>query len=177
MIAARRLWAVWAVLVAAACSSGPDAYTPPIPRQPFGPEPHPKARVVNMSDPDAEGYFVRDISKTLEAGVWRWAAKRPELKIYLGSVTGLKFTIDFALPEPTFSRTGPVTLSFLINGHLLDRVLYSQPGGRHFEKPVPESLLKSRAVNYIVVEPDKVWTSPNGVTYGFVLTRAGFAAL
>jgi hypothetical protein len=29
--------------------------------------------------------------------------------------------MDFAIPEVTFPQRGPVTISFFINGHLLDK--------------------------------------------------------
>ena len=130
-----------------------------------------------MNDPDATAYFIRDISPTLEGGTWRWVIRRPEMRIYLDSTARLKFTADFTISETTFSHTGPVTVSFVINDHLLDKTRYASPGPQHFEKPVPESFLKPRWVNFVVMEPDKTWVSPEGVTFGFILTRAGFAEM
>jgi hypothetical protein len=117
---------------------------------------------------------VQDVRDLLEAGAWRWTSRRPELRIYLDDIRGLKFTTDFAVPESVFRHTGPVTITFLVNGHLLDRVKCEQPGERHFEKPMPESWLRTRWLNFVTMEPDKTWSDAK-FTYGFILTRAGFA--
>ena len=130
-----------------------------------------------MNDPFAGAYIVRDINSELEAGAWRWTSRQPELRMYLDDVRGLKLTADFTLPETGFAHTGPVTISFFINGNLLDKVRYDGPGARHFEKPVPEAWLHARWVNHIVMQPDKTWTGEGGKIYGFILTRAGFAAI
>jgi hypothetical protein len=133
-----------------------------------------KGHVVNMNDPYAMAYVVQDVRNLLEAGAWRWTSRRPELRIYLDDIRGLKFTTDFTVPESGFQRTGPVTISFSVNGQLLDRVKCEQPGNRHFEKPVPESWLRARWLNFVTMEPDKTWSDAK-FTYGFILTRAGFA--
>jgi hypothetical protein len=160
-------------LLVMGCNTAQDGWAPPVPRNPLSLTPA-KGHVVNMNDPYAMAYVVQDVRDLLEAGAWRWTSRRPELRIYLDDVRGLKFTTDFTVPESGFRRTGPVTISFLINGNLLDRVKYQQPGNQHFEKPVPESWLHARWLNFVTMEPDKTWSDAK-FTYGFILTRAGFA--
>lgn|SRR5579864_284188 len=164
------------LILAVGCSREPDAYAPSVRREPFSATPA-KSHVVNMNDPYAETYIFKDISKVLEAGSWRWAGKRPELRIYLDDVRGLKFTADFAVPQAVLSHTGPVTISFFVNGNLLDKVRCDTAGDRHFEKPVPEAWLRPRWVANVVMAPDKTWVGDYGVVHGFVLTRVGFAAM
>lgn len=141
------------------------------------PEKPTKSHIVNMNDPLAGAYIVRDISSAVEAGSWRWTGAKPELRIYLDEVHGLKFTADFTLPQNGFAHTGPVTISFFVNGKLLEKMRCDSAGARHFEKPVPEGWIEPRWVADVVMAPDKTWTGDQGVTYGFVLTRAGFAAM
>src|SRR5712692_1706940 len=160
-------------LLAAGCNTAQDAWTPPVRRNPLSLTPA-KGHVVNMNDPYAMAYVVQDVRDLLEAGAWRWTSQRPELRIYLGDIRGLKFTTDFAVPESGFRHTGPVTISFMVNGQLLERVKYEQPGNQHFERPVPDSWLHARWLNFVTMEPDKTW-SDGKFTYGFILTRAGFA--
>jgi hypothetical protein len=160
-------------LLAAGCNTVQDGWTPPLRRNPLNLTPA-KGHVVNMNDPYAMAYVVQDVRDLLEAGVWRWTSRRPELRVYLDDIGGLKFTTDFTVPESGFGHTGPVTISFLVNGHLLDRVKCEQPGNQHFEKPVPESWLHARWLNFVTMEPDKTWSDAKS-TYGFILTRAGFA--
>ncbi len=104
-----------------------------------------KGTVVNMNDPYAMAYVVEDVRDLLEAGAWRWTSRRPELRIYLDDIR-----------------------------KLLDRVKCDQPADRHFEKTVPESWLRARWLNFVTMEPDKTWSDAK-FTYGFILTRAGFA--
>ena len=160
-------------LLAAGCNSAEEGWSPPIRRNPLSLTPK-KGHVVNMNDPYAMAYVVQDVRDLLEAGAWRWTSRRPELRIYLDDIRGLKLTADFSVPESGFGRTGPVTISFAVNGHLLDRVKVNQPGNRHFEKTVPESWLQARWLNFVAMEPDKTWSDAK-FTYGFILTRAGFA--
>ncbi len=164
----------WLFLTLAGCTSIPDSYAPPMQRRPWlGPEPSAVKHFVNMNDPDADSYIVRDISRTVE-GSWRWTYARPELRFHLATTQGLKFTADLSIAEVTLRQTGPVTLSFLINGHLLDKVHYSEHGEKHVQKPVPPGYL-ALGENRVVIEPDKTWVSNDDkVRLGFILTRAGF---
>jgi len=134
-----------------------------------------KGHVVKMNDPYAMAYVVQDVRDLLEAGAWRWTSRRPELRIYLDDIRGLKFTADFTVPESGFRHTGPVTISILVNGQLIERVKCQEPGRQqHYEKPMPESWLHARWLNFVAMEPDKTWSGGKD-TFGFILTSAGFA--
>ncbi len=152
----------------------PEPYAPPVQRQPFENFPPQRtARVINMSDPDATVYFVQDISGKLE-GTWRWCQQRPTIRIRSRTNENLKYLIDFTLPEATFRDTGPVTLSFYVNDHLLDRVQYRSPGQLHFEKPVPPEWVTPDQDSTIAAEIDKMWVSKeDGARLGFILVRMG----
>jgi hypothetical protein len=157
-----------------ACGRSPDTYAPPIQRQPLlGADAHIGASIA-MDDPMADAYIVRDISKTTE-GSWRWTYQHPELRFYLKQTSGAKLAVDFGVPEATFKDTGPVTITFRVNGHVLDKVLCDKPGNRHFEKAVPSAFLRAREDNFVAMEADKKWVSKDdGAVLSFLLTRAGF---
>jgi hypothetical protein len=157
-----------------ACKNLPDAYAPPEQRQ-IIPEDRPFRlhRVIDMDNATARSRFVRDISKTLAAN-WRWTGQRPALDIFMRANDGVRFVIDFALPEVTFKTTGPVTLSFYVNDHLLDAVRYTQPGLQHFEKPVPPEWIPVGHESTVSAEIDKPSTDPaDGSQLGFILVRMG----
>ncbi len=78
------------------------------------------------------------------------------MRFYLPALTRAKFTMAFVLPEETFRVTGPVTLTFSINGRILDRVRYEKPGEEQYTHQVPPEFLKPQAINIVGVEPDKV---------------------
>jgi hypothetical protein len=151
----------------------PAPYAPPEQRQPFEElAPYRISRLINMADGDAENYFIRDIGGL--AGNWRWTGKHPEVRLYLRSKQKLHYVIDFTIVEATFKDTGPVTLSFLVNGHLLDKVTYTTSGAQHFDKAVPEEWVEAGKDAIVGAEIDKPWISPaDGAALGFILSRIG----
>jgi hypothetical protein len=163
-------------LLAAGCARQPQWYALPAQRNPAETAAYGHlGRYIAMDNPNADAHLVRDISHLLEAGAWRWAGEHPQMKFYLQRADNLKFSMDFSFTENTFRDTGPVTLTFLINGHLFDKVRYAQAGEQHFEKPVPNSLLLVGQDNLVAIEPDKIWTSKDdNLKFSFVLVRAGF---
>jgi hypothetical protein len=171
-----RLYIFLFLVLLTGCANIPDSYAPPVQRRPLsGTEPSPVGHFVNMSDPNAYAYIVKDVSEAAEAGSWRWARKHPELRFFLETTEHLNFKADFSVAESTFRDTGPVTISVLINGKLLDTIRCAEPGEKHFDKPVPAKLLRAKAMNFAALEVDKVWVSKtDGAVLGFILTRAGF---
>jgi hypothetical protein len=147
----------------------------PVPAQSpsFAGSPKHAARVVDMSDPDADRSIFRDIAGPGDTP-WRWSQQRPALRIKVRANENLKYTIDFALPGITFKDTGPVTIAFTVNDHVLDRVRYTEPGDHHFEKQVPADWLTLDADAIVGAEVDKLWTSPtDGKTVGIIIARMG----
>ncbi len=164
-------------LLLAGCVSIPDTYAPPMERRPVtGYDDSSFGGVVSMSDASALAHIVKDISPELESGAWRWTLQRPELRFIVSHTKGVKFVMDLAVAKSTFDSTGPVTISFYVNGRLLDKVRYDQPGDKHFEEPVPPEWLEVDRMNTMAAEIDKLYVSPlDGAKLGFILSRAGFA--
>src|SRR5579871_4318816 len=156
------------------CRNMPESYAPPVQRQPFENfRPYKVVRIVNMADAEAPAHFVQDISPYLEAN-WRWGLKRPTVKVRTPTNENLVYTADFTVPPATFKDTGPVTISFFVNDHLLDQVRYASPGPLHFEKKVPADWILPRQDNTVAAEIDKMWVSKkDGSHLGFILTRIG----
>jgi hypothetical protein len=174
---ARKRWLVTSLALGLfGCARIPDLYAPPIERKPLtGPEQAAFGSLVRMSDSNADAYIVRDISRTVESGGWRWVNQRPELRFWLQTTENLKFVMDFAVAETTFRVTGPIKISVFVNDQLLDVIPVEKPGDRSFEKPVPRSWLRTDAETKVVAEVDKPWVAPaDGAKLGFTLSRAGF---
>jgi len=157
-----------------ACRNLPEAYAPPEQRPLLvADRPYRLSRVMEMSESDAPSRFVQDISPAL-AGTWRWTGQRPAIDIFMRANEGVRYVIDFALPDTTFKATGPVTVSFFVNDRLLDAVRYTEAGAKHFEKPVPAEWIPVGRESTVGAEIDKVWTAPDdGIKLGFVLVRMG----
>jgi hypothetical protein len=151
----------------------PAPYAPPEQRQPFENfAPYRVSRFVDMADGDAARYVVRDIGGS--NGSWGWTGKHPEVRLFLRTNQMLHYVMDFTIAGATFKDTGPVTLSFFVNGHLLDKVTYKAEGPQHFDKPVPEAWVQAGKDSIIGAEIDKPWVSPaDGVALGFILSRIG----
>ena len=88
---------------------------------------------------------------------------------------------NYAVPGITFSAPvlaadgRSVTLTVTLNGKLLDRTRFEQPGPLHYSHDVPQALLRKNAVNLVAIDPHPVWVSKaDGGRLGFILSRAGF---
>ena len=152
----------------------PEPYAPPVQRQPFeDARPHRMTRIVAVAEADAASHFVKDIAPG-EPAPWKWTNQNPTVKVTPRTNQGLRYTIDFSLPEVTFKVTGPVTLTFLVNDHVLDTVRYTASGEYHYDKAVPPEWVEPLKDTTVGASIDKVWVSPmDGARLGFVLTRIG----
>ncbi len=174
-MSAPRAWPAVLALFLCGCVDIPTTYAPPVERKPVTGWPSRQPAVIGMGDPEAPAYIVAGISDHVEAGAWRWAYKRAELRFILTSAAGLRLVVDFTLPEENFRQTGPVSVSFFVNDVLLETVRYEQPGTKHFEKPAPAGLLRTDAYTRLAIEIDKLYRAPrDGKLLGFILNRAGF---
>lgn len=125
--------------------------------------------VVNFSQGDMTG-VAQDILPP--AGGWSWSRKRPAIKVRLRGGLPVHYEMDFAVADATFKETGPVSVTFFVNDHALETVLYPRAGQQHFEKVVPAEWLKGE--NLVGAEVDKLWTSPtDGARLGLILNRIG----
>jgi hypothetical protein len=164
------------LLCLTACDRLPESYPPPEQRQPIAglnPVLDADAMMVAMDSSDADRLIVKDIYGG-GAIPWRWTKQEPTVKVVMLSAENVKFSVDFAIWDDGFKTTGPVEISFLVNGKLLDKVRYTTPGSKHFEKPVPADWLAASTEATVALSVDKVYTAPsNGAIFGVILTRMG----
>ena len=63
-----------------------------------------------------------------------------------------------------------------VNGRTLDKIQYSTPGEKHFEKPIPADWLVTDVESTISINIDKLYIAPqDGEKFGFILSRIGFS--
>src|SRR5215472_391881 len=128
--------------VLCSCERYPDSYPPPEQRHPVeGVNPGLSSMMVEMSSADASWHFVKDVEPGQPGDQWRWTKQEPTLKILAITTTKLKLSVDFSLWDTAFQQTGPVEISFSVNGKQLDKVRYTSPGYKHFEKAIPPDWL------------------------------------
>jgi hypothetical protein len=126
-----------------------------------------------MDNAFADDYIVRDISS--ERGLFRWAYHHPELRFRVPDNRTLKFAAEIGVPEVTFKDTGPVTVTFLIEGHPLATLRCPRAEKYRIEKPVPSGWLEPGKVVHVTFETEPRWVSPlDGVQLSFLLYNAGF---
>jgi len=162
------------LLALSACERPPEFYPPPEQRHPAeGVNPGPEAMMVEMDSPDANLSIVKDIYPPGGTS-WRWTEQDPTVKVLVLSTDKLKLRIDFAIWDDGFKTTGPVELSFFINDKLLDKVRYTTPGVKHYEKPVPADWLMLDREATLSFHVDKLYVSPRDKKrFGVILTRIG----
>ena len=128
---------------------------------------------VDMGDPAADTYIVRDISPGRDHH--RWAFRHPELLFRLRDAGYSKFAAEFAIPEITFRKTGPVTVSAAINGVSLGSIRCDHVGDYRMERAVPSGALAPGSDARVTFEANPRWVSPqDGAQLSFYLRAAGF---
>jgi hypothetical protein len=166
---------VIAAVLLAGCADIKETYAPPAQRKSLaGPDTSQLKHFIAMTDPAADAHILRDISEATESP-WRWTGQKPTLQFYLPEIRHLKFVMVFAFSQETLKQTGPVTITYFVNGRQLDRQMYSKAGEVRFEKEVDSSWLLKDSVNVASAEMDKVYVAPeDGAQLGVTLIRAGF---
>jgi hypothetical protein len=157
-----------------ACRNMPGPFAPPVQRQPLEDfRPYRMSVIVDMSDEDAKTHFVQDLTSNA-TDTWRWTGPRPTLRVRMRSAENLRYTIDFAVAGAMLQHTGPLTVSFLVNDRMLDRVRYERDGVQHFEKAVPAGWVTAGQDVTVGADIDKPWVPPEGgPQLGIILTRIG----
>ena len=170
------LWLFFCLLSDLLAGCGRDTAWYPIPAQhslDLGPDPGGVGSSVKMADPDANDYIVRDIG--LMAGIWRWAYLHPELRFRVANAEGLRFAAEINIPEVTFKVTGPVVVTYSVDGRRLGFVRCDHPGTYTIDHPVPAAWLMPGAYIHLTFDADRHWVSPDdGAQLSFLLLRAGF---
>jgi hypothetical protein len=156
-----------------ACSESPTGTSPPPQRESEQPEQLAPVLMVDMNNPAANRAIVQDIPSTVAAS-WRWTLKRPTVRVHPPANGNYIYHIDFAIAENTFQATGPVTLTFFVNDHVIGKERYTTPGVKSFDAPVPAGVLHPGTDNLLSAEIDKVYVAPRDKAHlGFILVRMG----
>lgn len=162
-------------LLLAGCVKIPDSYAPPIQRRTPEEITQSLTRHIHMNAPNAMDHIVGGVVPELQSNLFRWALQRPVFRFRVPRTDNLKLQVDLAINEHTFKDTGPVTIRFFVEDHLLAERKYDKPVGDVFEQPVPPAWLTTDRPVVVRLEIDKLWKSPaDGAERGFILTKIGF---
>ena len=163
------------VLLSMSCGRQPGAYAAPPQRSlDLGPDPGGELAFVKMDDPQASEFLVKDISPASDFR--RWAFIHPELRFRVRETGRLIFTTELTVPEVTYKVTGPVTVTYSVNGRALGTLRCDHAGDYKIEKPVPEGLVEPGKFISVTFEAHPRWVSPEDrAELSFLLRSAGFS--
>ena len=157
------------------CSRPTESSAPPAQQQEArAADPPAVGRFVTMEDPIVKEYIVADIVPAPVGSVWRWTLSNPTFRFRMKQIENLRFHADFTVQPTALKATGPVTIRWVINDHLLAKETHSAEGFKKIEKPVPAEWLKSDVENIVSAEIDKLYTTPDGDKFGFIISNIGF---
>jgi hypothetical protein len=163
------------VLGLAGCTRIPDSYAPPIQRRTPEEISTSLTRFVAMNAPNAADHIVSGVVPELLGNAYRWTLQRPVFRFRVPRTQGMKLQVDLTISDDTFRDTGPVTIRFYVDDHLLGEEKYEKSGGYVYQQPVAQEWLTTERPVVVRMEVDKLGKSPAGVVErGFILSRLGF---
>jgi hypothetical protein len=169
-----RSFAAILLLALCGCERAPESYPVPEQRRPVEAANPAADMMIDLGSPDVEPHIVKDVYEN-SGSPWRWTDAEPTLKVLVFTTAHVKLTADFSIWDEGFKQTGPLELSFLVNGNTLDHVRYTSPGPKHFEKAVPPGWLVTDVETNISVKIDRLYVSPrDGKKFGIILSSIGF---
>jgi hypothetical protein len=162
--------------VLCACSHEPE-WQPLRMQRVFDPNAEPKVvgSIISMDSPHVDNYILRGVITREPGASWRWSNPKAELRFALSGTEGVKFVADFVIADETFKVTGPVVMTFTVDGKVMGSARYDRPGEKHYETLVDGKLLRTDETMLVAAEVDKFFESQqDGVKLGFLLIRMGF---
>ena len=165
-----------ALILLSACSREP-AFTPipaQVPRVDAADPPNVPC-YYTMSEPRADKFIVRDITLGASAGLQRWTQQNPAVRCKLPDAGAWNIAMDFIATGVTMQDTGPITLTFTVNGREITRLRCDKPGRQQFQAPLPADLALPGAELVFQASIDKPWVSrDDGAKLGVLLIAMGF---
>ncbi len=123
---------------------------------------------VGMSEPRAKAFIVRDIG---EPGLQSWTAANPAMQFTLSEPGEWIAEVRFNANEATLKDTGPITLTFSVNGRPVGSMRVADGSVKTFSTPVRLETTKAE-LSFTI---DKPWVAPSdGAKLGVLLHAMGF---
>jgi hypothetical protein len=100
---------------------------------------------VHMGNPNEAIHLVKGFYD-IEQGAWRWTRSQFAITLLApknAAERGATLEFKLTLPEAVFSRTGPVTLSAVIDGYALPPLTMDKVGNHVYEREIPASAFRT----------------------------------
>lgn len=133
---------------------------------------------MTIGKPGASQYVVKGVLVGDPKSNAFWTLDEPELKFLLSSVQHHVFREHFFIAQETLKVTGPLTVDFYVNGHLLDQGRFAKDGDVLYQHEVPVDWLKTGALTTVKMRVHNPYIAPrDGARLGFLLMSAGFSPI
>jgi hypothetical protein len=129
---------------------------------------------IRVQDRDAPDHFVKDIVRDRNGGAYGWTYQNPELDFRVEPAPGLRLVVEFVINEVTFRQTGTQTVEFLVNGTLVGRERYTEPGLKTFQRNLPPACLQGEQARVAMRIAPPYVAAGDGAKLGVLLLAAGF---
>jgi len=133
---------LFALLLLTACSRE-SSFAPIPPQSPpvNAPDPPSVPCFFSMSEARADQAIVQGIPLGLGSGIHRWTAENAAVRCKLPTAGPWNIAMDFIVAARTIRDTGPITLTFRVNGREVAHLRCDHPGERQFRAPLPPELI------------------------------------
>jgi hypothetical protein len=130
---------------------------------------------VEIHGQSQEKHLLHDIDSPAAGEEWVWAFERPALVFSVSQRPGVTFRMELEIANATLPETGPVQMTFWLNGRPLAKRRYDSPGKYLLEQEVPQELLRKDGVAIIETTQDKYYLAKgDGRRLSYLFHAAGF---
>jgi len=105
--------------------------------------------VVSAGDPAHAVQFVQGFYD-IEQGAWRWTRGKFSITLQApggAAQKGAVLELKFVLPGPVINKTGPVTMSAILDGNALPPEKFEKEGAQIFRRDIPAAVFRGPSVN------------------------------
>ncbi len=134
----------------------------------------PPSRIINMPESGADIYIVADVLRGAPDAAWRWTNQHPRLQLKLDPAEGWILKAKFITPKVVLDRTGPLTVTFVVNGATVGTETYAADKANEFQVLVPPDVLKRQSPVVFGMDIDKAYLAEDGVKLCLLLEEIGF---
>lgn len=165
-----------ALLLLSACSrESPFAPIPPQAPPVVAPDPPSFPCLFSMTETRADQFIVTGIPLGLGAGAHRWTNESPAVHCTIPSPGPWNIAMDFILAGVTLRATGPITITFTVDGHELKRLRLDKSGPYQFRASLPPELATPGQDRVFQASIDKPYIAPaDGTKLGVLVSAMGF---
>ena len=114
---------------------------------------------VELHGPVREKHLLHDINSPSAGEEWVWAFERPAFVFSVPKRPGVTFRMELEIADTTLRTTGPVQITFWLNGKQLAKRTYDAPRKYVVEQQVPPELLREDGVAILETTQDKYYIS------------------